>query len=297
MERLTTSILLGREVESAEEGCHLKRIQHKHKMMQRAFISVFFSLCHRNGCAIPLPSSGGFRMQKWCIPEDSGACRLRCILGFILPLSCRCICCHYSVCTTLCPPGHLPHLWKPGTVSFASSFVSLCPPGQSNGLTVMEAHKKGSGSTKNGRDSNSQRRGVKVYGDQAVKAGGALAITCPVWWLPFCRHHHSPAWYSVASRPECWHGLGFHHLLQEGGRCEVWEDSGAKVNQRLWCAPQARTKCAPACPNADSVATSQKVCHIRLHWITIRVAIDLNHLLYLYVVFAFVLEKAAFLSI
>ncbi len=33
------------------------------------------------------------------------------------------------------------------------------------------AHKKGSGSTKNGRDSNSQRLGVKVYGNQPVKAG------------------------------------------------------------------------------------------------------------------------------
>jgi large subunit ribosomal protein L27 len=36
------------------------------------------------------------------------------------------------------------------------------------------AHKKGSGSTKNGRDSNSQRLGVKVYGNQPVKAGGII---------------------------------------------------------------------------------------------------------------------------
>ena len=33
------------------------------------------------------------------------------------------------------------------------------------------AHKKGGGSTKNGRDSNSQRLGVKVYGGQTVHAG------------------------------------------------------------------------------------------------------------------------------
>ena len=33
------------------------------------------------------------------------------------------------------------------------------------------AHKKGAGSTKNGRDSNAQRLGVKVYGNQVVKAG------------------------------------------------------------------------------------------------------------------------------
>ena len=36
------------------------------------------------------------------------------------------------------------------------------------------AHKKGSGSTKNGRDSNSQRLGIKVYGNQTVKAGGVI---------------------------------------------------------------------------------------------------------------------------
>ena len=36
------------------------------------------------------------------------------------------------------------------------------------------AHKKGAGSTKNGRDSNAQRLGVKVYGNQHVKAGGIV---------------------------------------------------------------------------------------------------------------------------
>ena len=36
------------------------------------------------------------------------------------------------------------------------------------------AHKKGSGSTKNGRDSNSKRLGVKKYGGQRVIAGNIL---------------------------------------------------------------------------------------------------------------------------
>ncbi|MEG3862385.1 50S ribosomal protein L27 [Microcoleus sp. herbarium12] len=36
------------------------------------------------------------------------------------------------------------------------------------------AHKKGTGSTRNGRDSNSQRLGVKKYGGQVVKAGNIL---------------------------------------------------------------------------------------------------------------------------
>jgi len=36
------------------------------------------------------------------------------------------------------------------------------------------AHKKGQGSTRNGRDSNSQRRGTKVYGGQEVSAGSII---------------------------------------------------------------------------------------------------------------------------
>lgn len=36
------------------------------------------------------------------------------------------------------------------------------------------AHKKGTGSTRNGRDSNSQRLGVKRYGGQVVRAGNIL---------------------------------------------------------------------------------------------------------------------------
>lgn len=36
------------------------------------------------------------------------------------------------------------------------------------------AHKKGQGSSRNGRDSQGQRRGVKVFGGQAVTAGSIL---------------------------------------------------------------------------------------------------------------------------
>lgn len=36
------------------------------------------------------------------------------------------------------------------------------------------AHKKGQGSSRNGRDSNGQRRGVKRYGGQFVLAGNIL---------------------------------------------------------------------------------------------------------------------------
>lgn len=36
------------------------------------------------------------------------------------------------------------------------------------------AHKKGQGSSRNGRDSNAQRRGVKKFGGEAVRAGNIL---------------------------------------------------------------------------------------------------------------------------
>ena len=36
------------------------------------------------------------------------------------------------------------------------------------------AHKKGQGSSKNGRDSNAQRRGVKRFGGQKVTAGSII---------------------------------------------------------------------------------------------------------------------------
>ena len=36
------------------------------------------------------------------------------------------------------------------------------------------AHKKGQGSSRNGRDSNGQRRGMKVFGGQTVTAGSIL---------------------------------------------------------------------------------------------------------------------------
>ncbi|RME75139.1 MAG: 50S ribosomal protein L27 [Planctomycetota bacterium] len=36
------------------------------------------------------------------------------------------------------------------------------------------AHKKGGGSSRNGRDSNAQRRGVKIYGGQRCRAGNII---------------------------------------------------------------------------------------------------------------------------
>lgn len=40
------------------------------------------------------------------------------------------------------------------------------------------AHKKGQGSTRNGRDSNPQYRGIKLYAGQAAKPGAILVKQC-----------------------------------------------------------------------------------------------------------------------
>ncbi|QDU91423.1 50S ribosomal protein L27 [Pirellulimonas nuda] len=46
------------------------------------------------------------------------------------------------------------------------------------------AHKKGQGSSRNGRDSNAQRRGVKRFGGEAVQPGCILIRQLGTRWRP-----------------------------------------------------------------------------------------------------------------
>ena len=46
------------------------------------------------------------------------------------------------------------------------------------------AHKKGQGSSRNGRDSNAQYRGVKLYGGQSVTAGSIIVRQCGTKFFP-----------------------------------------------------------------------------------------------------------------
>jgi large subunit ribosomal protein L27 len=46
------------------------------------------------------------------------------------------------------------------------------------------AHKKGQGSSRNGRDSNSQRLGVKAFGGQAVRGGAIILRQHGTRWKP-----------------------------------------------------------------------------------------------------------------
>ncbi len=46
------------------------------------------------------------------------------------------------------------------------------------------AHKKGQGSSRNGRDSKPKMRGVKLYGGQAAKAGAIIVRQCGTKFHP-----------------------------------------------------------------------------------------------------------------
>lgn len=46
------------------------------------------------------------------------------------------------------------------------------------------AHKKGQGSSRNGRDSKPQYRGIKAFGGQSVKAGAILVRQCGTPFKP-----------------------------------------------------------------------------------------------------------------
>jgi large subunit ribosomal protein L27 len=57
------------------------------------------------------------------------------------------------------------------------------------------AHKKAGGSTKNGRDSQSKRLGVKMYGGQAIRAGNIIVRQRGTQYHPGvnvgCGHDHT----------------------------------------------------------------------------------------------------------
>ncbi len=46
------------------------------------------------------------------------------------------------------------------------------------------AHKKGQGSSQNGRDSQGQRRGVKLFAGESVRAGNIIVRQCGTKWHP-----------------------------------------------------------------------------------------------------------------
>lgn len=49
---------------------------------------------------------------------------------------------------------------------------------------VAVAHKKGQGASRNGRDSNGQRRGIKCYGGETVEPGSIILRQCGTKFIP-----------------------------------------------------------------------------------------------------------------
>ena len=74
-------------------------------------------------------------------------------------------------------------------------------------LTIQMAHKKGAGSTKNGRDSKGQRLGVKIYGDQVAKPGAIIIRQRGTRVLP-------SSLAPFASLPRYWFALLFGLITQ-----------------------------------------------------------------------------------
>ena len=70
------------------------------------------------------------------------------------------------------------------------------------------AHKKGQGSSRNGRDSNAQRRGIKAYGGQRVKAGSIIVRQCgtPFKPGPNVRRGRDDTLFSVVEGTVSFHG-------------------------------------------------------------------------------------------
>ncbi len=56
------------------------------------------------------------------------------------------------------------------------------------------AHKKAGGSTTNGRDSRSKRRGVKRFGDEKVNAGSIIVRQKGFWYFPGKNTHLGKDW-------------------------------------------------------------------------------------------------------
>jgi len=74
------------------------------------------------------------------------------------------------------------------------------------------AHKKGQGSTKNGRDSNPQYRGIKLFGGEVAKAGSIIVRQVGTPFLPgyMVRRGKDDTLFSVAEGKVLYRGRKVH---------------------------------------------------------------------------------------
>lgn len=74
------------------------------------------------------------------------------------------------------------------------------------------AHKKGQGSSKNGRNSNPQYRGVKLYGGEFAKPGAIIIRQCGTKFMPGfnVRRGNDDTLYSVGTGVVVFQGRKVH---------------------------------------------------------------------------------------
>ncbi len=74
------------------------------------------------------------------------------------------------------------------------------------------AHKKGQGSTKNGRDSNPQFLGVKLYGGEVATAGSIIARQRGTKWQPgfMVGRGKDDTLFALCSGTVIWNGRKVH---------------------------------------------------------------------------------------
>jgi large subunit ribosomal protein L27 len=87
------------------------------------------------------------------------------------------------------------------------------------------AHKKGQGSTKNGRDSNPKYRGIKLYGGSAAQPGAIIVRQAGTPFLPGfnVRKGTDCTLYSVADGTVHFRGRTVHVIPSDAkAPCPVW---------------------------------------------------------------------------
>jgi len=87
------------------------------------------------------------------------------------------------------------------------------------------AHKKGQGSTKNGRDSNPQYRGIKLYGGEAAKSGSIIVRQVGTPFVPGfnVRRGSDNTLFAVAPGKVVFKGRTVHVLPTDAAApCPAW---------------------------------------------------------------------------
>ena len=97
------------------------------------------------------------------------------------------------------------------------------------------AHKKGVGSSRNGRDSNPKFRGIKKYGGEYVTAGNIIARQCGTKWHPGSNVGMGTDYtiYSLVDGVVQFDGTlaaGQKQAYDGKQRIDVWTDKGKTLN-------------------------------------------------------------------